>query len=108
MTLVVDSVKEKVDYSLQELTQDKMALQKKVHDQMNHISQLKSQVEDLKLSAEQKYQTEHSQELQNLLQEEREALESKEKEVSDTETVPLFSFSKTCWICNKLTKKVKT
>ena len=52
---------------------------------MNHISQLKSQVEDLKLGGEHRYETEHVQELQKLLQQEREAMEMKEKEVSVTD-----------------------
>ena len=65
----------------QELTHDKIALQKKVHDQMNHISQLKSQVEDLKLGGEHRYQTGQVQELQKLLEQEREAGEMREKEV---------------------------
>ena len=48
---------------------------------MNHISQLKSQVEDLKLGGEHRYETEQVQELQKLLQQEREAGEMREKEV---------------------------
>ena len=48
---------------------------------MNHISQLKSQVEDLKLGGEHRYETEQVQELQKLLEQEREAGEMREKEV---------------------------
>ena len=48
---------------------------------MNHISQLKSQVEDLKLGGEHRYETEKVQELQKLLEQEREAVEMREKEV---------------------------
>ncbi len=64
----------------QELQQDKVSLQKELHDQMNQISQLKSQVENLKLGAD-KYHTEQVEELQKLLKEEREAHEGKDKEV---------------------------
>ena len=38
---------------------------------MNHISQLKSQVEDLKLGGEHRYEAEQVQELQKLLEQER-------------------------------------
>ena len=55
-------------------------LQKQVFDQLNHISTLKLQVEDLKLNVDQ-VESKAVKELRHLLAQERDALETKDKEM---------------------------
>ena len=65
---------------MQELKADKEVLQKQVFDQLNHISTLKLQVEDMKLTYDQ-VESKAVKELRQLLAQEREAMETKDKEM---------------------------
>ena len=67
-------------FFFQELKADKEVLQKQVFDQLNHISTLKLQVEDLKFNSD-VAESEAVKELRHLLAAEREALETKDKEM---------------------------
>lgn len=70
-------------FMFQELTQDKSSLQHQVNQQMNELSSLRTQMEELKLNAARHTANQAAEsELKELLQRERHCLEEKTKEVS--------------------------
>lgn len=79
--------------TLQELTNDKEALQKQVYENLHQISQLKTQLDEYKHRFD-IGSSAHIDDLRRQLEDEREAVERKEKEVSFVKNAPLADMNR--------------